>query len=142
MTRSSCGFRSMAAATCARDLRVADAVKAITTNAETRSYVFRQRVLARAPRQRGVKRRVEHRHVRHAREQFARAAHRLQGGRIVQRRQPVERAQRRQRFIVDDDGRGEALAAVHDAMDDGIELAEFRPAFAQLPRTRHRAPPE
>ncbi len=51
------------------------------------AYVLRQCVLARAPRQGGVKRGVEYRHVRHAREQFARAAHGLERGWIVQRRQ-------------------------------------------------------
>ena len=96
----------------------------------------RQRVLARPWWQGGVKRGVEYGYVRRAREQLAQGAHGRERRRIVQGREPVERAEGRQRSIVDERGAGEALAAMHDAMYHRVELAKLAPACAKLRKQR------
>ena len=115
-----------------RDPGMADAVEAVAPDAKVRADVFRQRVLARAPREGGVKGGVEHGDLRHASEQLARTPYRFDCRRVVQRRQMVERAERRQRRIVDQRGPREAFTAMHHAMHHGVEFAELAPARAQL----------
>ena len=79
------------------DVRVADAMKAVAANAEARADLFRQaRIRARA---RGsvAWNAVSNTATCGTRANSSRApAHRRDGGRIVQRREPVERAERRQ----------------------------------------------
>jgi hypothetical protein len=73
------------------DIAVTHAVKSKAPDAEPRADVFRQRIFTRAPGQRGVECGVEDRDVRDVCEQSACSADRANGGRIVQRRQALER---------------------------------------------------
>ena len=70
-----------------------------------------------------MKRRVEHRDVRHRRKQPAHLANARDVHRIVQRRERIERLDLRQHFVGDERSFREFLAAMHDAMRDHADFA-------------------
>jgi len=68
---------------------------------------------------------VEHRHMRHGRENPPRRLNTGQVHRIVQRRQRVQGLNFTQHFVVDDHPFAESFAAVNDAMADHGDLRRF-----------------
>ena len=88
-----------------------------------------------------MKRRVEHRDVRHRRKQPPHLANAGDVHRIVQRRERIERLDLRQHFVGDERAFGELLAAVHDAMGDDADLARAADDAGLLRRERARPSP-
>ncbi len=87
MMRRSCATVPMQVTDAAHHVRVARAVKAITSNTEARRQLGCDRVLARALRQRSVKSRIEYGDVGNRAESLPRCFHCCQRRRVVQRRE-------------------------------------------------------
>ena len=87
--------------------------------------------------QRGVERRVEHRHLRHVREQPQGDAQALEVRRVVQRRERHELLDVREQLVVHERRRGEHLAAVHDPVPDRADACVGQRGPVLVERVEH-----
>ena len=105
------------------DVVMRRAVEAVAAHALLLVKLVGQAVKVGVGRQRVMKRRVEHRDVRHGGKQPAHLANAGDVHRIVQRRERIERLDLREHLVGDERAFRELLAAMHDAMGDHADFA-------------------
>ena len=120
------------------DVAIRAAVESEAADAVGERQLPRDRVPVRGLGQGRVERRVEHGDHRHRlAERVSTGANRRQAGRIVQRGQALELLDGVQHLVVDQDRLSKTLAAVHDAMTDGVDRRQLQgPNPGERPRER------